>query len=31
VTADFIDNRVNVAVESDGYGGEVVTKVVSTG
>jgi hypothetical protein len=31
VTADFIDNRVNVAVETQQYGEEVVTAVVSTG
>ena len=30
-TADFIENRVNVAVESQRYGDEVVTGVVSTG
>jgi ABC-type glycerol-3-phosphate transport system substrate-binding protein len=30
-TADFIENRVNVAVESQRYGDEVVTEVVSTG
>ncbi len=31
VTADFIDNRVNVAVETDSSGAEIVTEVVSTG
>ena len=31
VTADFLENRVNVAVESDAYGSEIVTEVVSTG
>src|SRR5262245_32588328 len=28
VTADFVENRVNVAVETDDYGAEVVTEVV---
>src|SRR6478735_8533639 len=28
-TMDFVDNRVNVAVETDAYGTEVVTEVVS--
>jgi len=31
VTADFLENRVNVAVETQQYGEEVVTEVVSTG
>jgi ABC-type glycerol-3-phosphate transport system substrate-binding protein len=31
VTADFVENRVNVAVQMERYGGEVVTEVVSTG
>ena len=31
VTADFLENRVNVAVETQQYGDEVVTEVVSTG
>lgn len=31
VTADFVENRVNVAVESQRYGDEIVTEVVSTG
>jgi beta-lactam-binding protein with PASTA domain len=30
-TADFVDTRVNVAVETQAYGSEVVTEVVSTG
>ena len=30
-TADFVETRVNVAVESQAYGSEVVTEVVSTG
>jgi hypothetical protein len=30
-TADFIDNRVNVAVETQDDGSEVVTEVVSIG
>jgi len=30
-TADFLENRVNVAVETQQYGDEVVTEVVSTG
>jgi PASTA domain len=30
VTADFVENRVNVAVQTEGTG-EVVTEVVSTG
>ena len=31
VTADFLENRVNVAVETQADGSEVVTEVVSTG
>ena len=31
VTMDFVDNRVNVAVETQGDGSEVVTEIVSTG
>ena len=31
MTADFLENRVNVAVETQQYGDEVVTEVVSTG
>ena len=31
VTADFVDNRVNVAVESEDDGTEAVTEVVSIG
>jgi hypothetical protein len=31
VTADFIETRVNVAVETQDDGSEVVTEVVSTG
>jgi len=30
-TADFLENRVNVAVETQDDGSEVVTEVVSTG
>jgi hypothetical protein len=30
-TADFVENRVNVAVETQDDGSEVVTEVVSTG
>ena len=31
VTADFVENRVNVAVETQDDGSEVVTEVVSVG
>ena len=30
-TADFLENRVNVAVETQADGTEVVTEVISTG